>query len=87
MKKLIVFSSKTCAPCRQLKPALEEQAQARGFAMTVVDMSLDNQSVFAEHNVRTVPTVVCVDGETEVGRFSGFISLTALEERLSAWGL
>lgn len=86
-KEVIVFSSPTCAPCKQIKPELEFQSQHRGFALRFVEMAFANQAEFAKYEVRSVPTVVCHDGESEVGRFIGAMTSTAIEAKLAEWGL
>ena len=87
MKEVIVFSSPTCAPCKQIKPELEFQSKHRGFAMRVVEMTFANQAEFAKYEVRSVPTVICHDGEQEIGRFIGAMTATAVEVKLAEWGL
>lgn len=87
MKEVIVFGSPTCAPCRQLKPEMEFQSQHRSFPLRVVEMSFENQAEFMKYGVRAVPTVVCHDGEQEIGRFIGGMTATAIEAQLQEWGL
>jgi len=87
MKEVIVFTSPTCAPCKQLKPELEFQSKHRDFPMRVVEMKFENQEEFAKYGVRNVPTVVCHDGEQEIGRFIGGMTTTAIEAKLAEWGL
>lgn len=87
MKEVIVFASPTCAPCKQLKPELEFQSKHRGFPMRVVEMKFENQAEFAKYEVRSVPTVVCHDGDQEIGRFIGGMTTTAIEAKLAEWGL
>ena len=85
--KVICFGSKTCAPCKQLKPELEFQATRFGFELEHVEMSLENQAIFGKYNVRSVPTVVCVDkSEQEVGRFIGGQTPSAIEAAIVEWG-
>lgn len=86
-KEVIVFSSPTCAPCKQIKPELEFQAGHRGFPLRFVEMKFENQAEFAKYEVRSVPTVVCHDGEQEIGRFIGGMTTTAIEAKLAEWGL
>lgn len=86
-KEVIVFSSATCAPCKQIKPELEFQSQHRGFPIRFVEMAIANQAVFAKYEVRSVPTVICHDGEQEIGRFIGSMTATAIEAKLAEWGL
>ena len=86
-KEVIFFSGQTCAPCKQLKPEMEFQAQHRGFAMRIVDMCHENKDEFLKYGVRSVPTVVCHDGENEIGRFVGAQTSIGVEASLAAWGL
>lgn len=86
-KEVIVFSSTTCAPCKQIKPELEFQAQHRGFPVRFVEMAIANQAEFAKYEVRSVPTVICHDGDQEIGRFIGGLGATAIEAKLAEWGL
>lgn len=87
MKEVILFSGATCAPCKQIKPELEFQSQQRGFPLRVVEMKAENATVFAQYGVRSVPTVVCHDGEVEIGRFIGAQTAAAIEAKLNGWGL
>ena len=57
--ELIVFTSPTCAPCKQLKPDLEALQAEFGFPMRYVSMEPANAQEFMKFGVRTVPTVVC----------------------------
>jgi len=86
-RELIVFTSLTCAPCKQLKPELERLQQQRGFSMRIVQMTPATSSLFDKYGVRAVPTVVCRDGGSEIGRFVGAMTPTAVECKLAEWGL
>lgn len=85
-KEVIIFTGATCAPCKVVKPELEFQAAQRGFPLRVVEMKAENAAVFSQYGVRSVPTVVCHDGETEIGRFIGAQTANAIEARLIEWG-
>lgn len=86
-KELIVFTSPTCAPCKQLKPDLEALQAQHGFTMRYVSMEPANAQEFMKFGVRTVPTVVCHDGESEVGRFIGAMTPTAILAQFETWGV
>lgn len=86
-KELIVFTSATCAPCKQLKPELEFQQRQRGFTMRVVEMTIVNQGEFIKYGVRGVPTVVCHENGQEIGRFVGAMTSAEVASHLDAWGL
>jgi len=86
-KEVIAFVSETCAPCRQLKPEMEFQAEHRNFTLRMIEMSFENAPEFARYGVRIVPTVVCCDNDEEIGRFVGGMTTTAIEGKLGEWGL
>lgn len=92
MKEVIVFTSPTCAPCKQLKPVLEDLSAQKGFSLRYVEMKPSNQAEFMTHEVRSVPTVVCVEiddehNQTELGRFIGGMTYNAVETQLAMWGI
>jgi thioredoxin-like negative regulator of GroEL len=88
MSKFVrIFTSPTCAPCRQLKPELEFQAQQRGFTLDKVELAVATQDVFAKFGVRAVPVTMLMDGETEVDRFVGPLTPSGVEAKLAEWGL
>lgn len=85
-KKVFVFTSNTCAPCKVLKPAIQKIQTEKGFDMEILVLE-EGSPLFRELGVRAVPTVVCIEGSTEIGRFSGGVSTIALENHIESWGL
>lgn len=52
MKHLKVFTSKTCGPCKQMAPLLED------LGILIVKIDVDEQPQMAAlHGIRTVPTL------------------------------
>lgn len=86
-KTVRVFTSPTCAPCRQLKPELEFQASQRGFTLDKVELSPATQEEFAKFGIRAVPVTVLMDGEVEVSRFIGPLTASGISAKLDEWGL
>lgn len=86
-KTVIVFTSPTCAPCRQLKPELQFQSEQRGFTLRQVELSPATQAEFAQYGVRAVPVTVLHDGSQELDRFIGAMTPSAIEAKLVEWGL
>lgn len=86
MKRILVFSSPTCAPCKALRPVLDQEAAKRGFEYRYVEMAMVNQAEFVAHDIRTVPTIVCFDDGVEIGRLTGAQTPTGLQASLTAWG-
>ena len=74
MKKLLYFSGTWCKPCKSFKPIM---SQARQAGVVVEDVDVDQaQHIALKYNVRSIPTVILLNGEQEVNRFVGTRSLT-----------
>ena len=66
--KYLYFSASWCGPCSTLAPIMTQVGQS----IQVEKIDVDSQSALAsQYNVRSVPTVVLVNGSTEVKRFVG----------------
>ena len=75
MKKLLIFKSQTCAPCKALNNSMKE-VQLDVDSIMTVDTSCDRE-LFMEYNVRSVPTsIILVDGK-EVSRYIGFTDIAS----------
>lgn len=85
-KQVTLFSSPSCGPCNALKPILSEVRAQHGFNLTVISASPNTQQEFVTRNVRSVPTIVVLDGETEVARKTGAMSREMLIEFLKEAG-
>lgn len=70
MKKLIYFSTATCAPCKMFGPVMDRISQS-GIPVDKVNVDTAPATA-AAYNVRSVPTVVLVDASgNEISRFVG----------------
>lgn len=88
MRKLLVFTSPTCGPCRVLKPALAKIQAAHGFEMEIIELSPVTRVEFDARSVRGAPTVICLnDDGSEVGRFVGSMAPNDLEAQLQVWNV
>lgn len=86
-KKIVVFTSPTCGPCKRLKPELISQSEQRGFELEIVVLSEETRSRFAEHGIRAVPVTMLVDENgQELDRAHG-LSATHVEAKLTEWGI
>ena len=64
--KYLYFSAAWCAPCKTLAPIMNEVSSE----VPVNKIDIDSQSELAiKYNVRNIPTVILVNGETEFKRF------------------
>ena len=68
MKRLYYYSAPWCGPCQSFGPVMDQVASVIPVVKVNVDYEAD---LAARTNVRSVPTVILVEGETEVRRFTG----------------
>lgn len=66
--KVLRFTASWCQPCKMLAKTLEEVDSK--IPIEVIDID-NNQELAMDYGVRGVPTLVMIDGVTEVKRFSG----------------
>lgn len=85
--QVTLFTSKTCAPCNLLKPILAEVRAKHGFDLTLIEAMPNTQEEFATRGIRAVPTIIVLDGETEVARHSGGMTEQKLIDFLTAAGV
>lgn len=66
--KYLYFSAGWCGPCRTLGPIMNQVSAE----VPVEKIDVDSQSDMAlKYNVRNIPTVILVNGDTEIKRFVG----------------
>ena len=63
--KTLMFTSPTCAPCKQLK--IDLAAAGIGANITLVDVSMETSTpLMATYGIRSVPTMVFLDDDEEI---------------------
>ena len=68
MKQLYYYSTPWCVPCQTLGPVMDQISSV----ISVVKINVDYEAESAQRaNVRSVPTVILVENEQEVRRFTG----------------
>lgn len=87
-KKVVVFTSPTCGPCKRLKPELIAQSEIRGFELEIVELSEETRPRFAEFGIRAVPVTILIDKSDgkELDRFPGQLSSASVEAKMVEWG-
>ena len=75
MKKLFYFTSPGCIPCQTLSPIMEQVSQDIPVQKINIDLQKESASQF---NVRNIPTVILVENEQEIRRFTGVKSLNEI---------
>lgn len=80
MKKLLHFTADWCAPCKKIKPIIEEFVSENPdveYVLIDVDTQLD---MVNEHNIMSVPTLISiVDGDV-ASRWSGIADKIVIEQ-------
>lgn len=85
-KKIYVFTSVTCSPCRTLKPLITDYAKLNDVPLTIFDMDA-NREEFLAHNVRGVPTILVMENDKEVDRVIGHQTYSSIDQLFKKWNL
>ena len=83
-KKTVVvdFYSNTCPPCKQLAPVFESIAEKLKNKADFFKIKLEeNQEIFSEYTIRSVPTVIILKQSAPIAESLGFKD----EETLTSW--
>ena len=68
MRKILYFTATWCGPCRALGPVMDSLQGQINFDKVDVDTDRD---LSAKYGVRSVPSLVLVEGENEINRIVG----------------
>lgn len=61
---ILYFGSKTCNPCKQLKPLMEKTASNYpNVSLSYVDIDLAEKELLEEYKVKSVPTILAFDSD------------------------
>lgn len=76
---LVDFWAPWCGPCRMMAPAFEQAAaQLAGQALLVKVNSDDNPMLSGRYGIRSIPTLLRLQGGREQTRQSGALPLSAI---------
>ena len=76
--KVLRFTASWCGPCKMLAKTLEDVDTQ--IPIETIDID-ENQQLAMDYGIRGVPTLVMLDGDIEVKRFSG----VKMKNELSEW--
>jgi len=86
--EVILFTSPTCGPCKQLKPNMVKLQAQHQFKLRVIEYSEQTKGEFDANAIRVAPTCIGVNEHGErLGIFVGAQALPILENHLRKWGV
>ena len=77
MKRILRFTASWCGPCQGL--AMNLETADLDLPIEVIDIDIHND-VAQEYGVRSVPTLVMLDENTEIKRLIGSRTVNQLQE-------
>ncbi len=77
MKRILRFTASWCGPCQGL--ALNLETASLNLPIEVIDIDIHND-IAQEYGVRSVPTLVMLDENTEIKRLIGSRTVNQLQE-------
>lgn len=75
--RIIRFTASWCQPCKQLANMLNEIDKSTFIEVVDID---ENPDVAGDFGIRSVPTLVMLDGNTEIKRTTGVKNKQQLQE-------
>lgn len=82
MKKVLDFYAPWCAPCKAIEPHLMKVADSVGIKVEKLNVEL-KRDMFDQFNVKTVPTLILMEGENETARLTGKVDLETIKRFLA----
>lgn len=81
--KILKFSASWCGPCKMLSMTIAGIKDEIPYPIEEIDID-ENSKIAQKFGIRGVPTLVLVDGETEVRRKVGSLTSSDLKAFVSA---
>ena len=80
MRRILRFTASWCGPCKMLAKNLE--SVNTGIPIEVIDIDV-HDNIAQDYGIRSVPTLVMLDENTEIKRLIGMQPLKQLEDWLN----
>ena len=61
------FYAPWCVPCKRILPLIERMSSELNIPIKKINVE-ESRNVFEKYKVKTVPTLILVDGEKEINR-------------------
>jgi thioredoxin-like negative regulator of GroEL len=81
--KILKFYATWCAPCKALSATINSIKDEITIEIEEID-SDENMDMARKYNVRSLPTMIMVDGDKEIKRQAGLMSADQLREFVTA---
>ena len=77
MKRILRFTASWCGPCQGL--AINLETASLDLPIEVIDIDIHND-IAQEYGIRSVPTLIMLDENTEIKRLIGSKTVNQLQE-------
>ncbi len=82
--KLLVFSAAWCGPCKMFAPVYEElKTQYAGIIECEKFDAQADPEIFAQYHVKSIPTILLLNGDEVVESYLGVQSKTKIENDIN----
>ena len=78
--KILKFYAGWCSPCKDLETTINEIRDEIPYPFEDIDVDNDSAGMIAKHEIVGIPTLILLDGETEVRRHLGQFTVDTLRE-------
>lgn len=79
--KILKFGAPWCGPCR-IQDKILDELQSEGYDVEKINVD-EHEELAEKHDVMSVPTILILDGETEVKRFTGLTQKNTIVDVLN----
>ena len=77
--KILKFYASWCGPCKSLSAVIESIKDELPYEIEEID-SDENMDMARKYNIRSLPTMVIVDGDIEIKRQIGMMNAQQLKD-------
>ena len=78
--KILKFYAGWCSPCKDLETTIDVIRDEIPYPIEDIDVENDSAGMIAKYEIVGIPTLILLDGETEVRRHLGQFTVDTLRE-------